>query len=222
MNRSDRKIKQQIVIGIGGSFALLWFWRLIGQLLAPILPPSTAAAVNCAMLMSLALPTLLVMLTAKDHFSKFGISLSHLPKQILLGILIGLAIASVLTLLPMSLGLEKLVYTGESYSTPREAIGKLVYFIVCVGAVEEFIFRGFLYHKLNELCLSEASPILISSLIFGLFHFKGFNLTQVLMTGLIGAFFCLCKRKIPDCTILSLAIAHGIHDWLIRVLAGIF
>lgn len=174
------------------------------------------------MLLSLALPPLLVMVISKDRFSDFGITLSHFPRQIGIGILIGLGMASVLTLLPMSLGLEKLVYTGETYSTAREAIGKLIYFVVCVGIVEEFIFRGFLYHKLKEIYLSDVAPILISSLIFGFFHFKGYNLTQVLMTGLIGAFFCLCKEKIPGCTLLSLAIAHGIHDWLIRILAGIF
>lgn len=222
MNNSDRKIKHQIIIGMVGSFALLWLLRLTGSFLASILPVSAIEPVNCAMLLSLALPPLLVMVISKDRFSDFGITLSHFPRQIGIGILIGLGMASVLTLLPMSLGLEKLVYTGETYSTAREAIGKLIYFVVCVGIVEEFIFRGFLYHKLKEIYLSDVAPILISSLIFGFFHFKGYNLTQVLMTGLIGAFFCLCKEKIPGCTLLSLAIAHGIHDWLIRILAGIF
>ncbi|MBR3973705.1 MAG: CPBP family intramembrane metalloprotease [Oscillospiraceae bacterium] len=222
MSRSDDKIKRQIVTGTVGSFAMLWFWRLLGRHLAPLLPASAAGIVNCAMLLSLGLIPLLIMLQANDSFAGFGLTFSHLPKQILIGILIGLAMASVLTLLPMSLGLEKLVYTGETYSTSQEAIRKLFYFIFCVGLVEEFIFRGFLYHKLKEICLSDAAPTLISSLIFGLFHLTGFNLSQVIMTALIGAFFCLCREKIPRCTILSLAIAHGIHDWMIRVLAGIF
>jgi len=222
MSRSDVKIKQQIIVGMAVCFALLWLWRLIGRLLAPLLSPFAAGIVNCIMILSLAVIPLLLMLSAKDHFPEFGLTLSHLPKQILLGILIGLGMASVLSLLPMCLGLEKLVYTGKTYSTAGEAIGKLFYFIFCVGLVEEFIFRGFLYHKLKEICLSDAGPILISSLIFGLYHLTGFNLSQVLMTGLIGTFFCLCREKIPGCTILSLAIAHGIHDWLIRVLAGIF
>lgn len=222
MSRSNRKIKHQIITGMVGSFALLWFLRLTGAYLAPILPEAVHAPVNTAFVLSLALPPLLLMLASKDSFSEYGITLSHLSRQILLGILIGLGMASVLTLLPMSLGLEKLIYTGKTYSTVREAIVQLVYYIFCVGLVEEFIFRGFLYHKLKEICLSDAAPIVVSSLIFGLFHLTGINITQVLMTGLIGVFFCLCRERIPGCTILSLAIAHGIHDWLIRVLSGIF
>lgn len=94
-----------------------------------------------------------------------------------------------------------------------------VFYLTSVGAVEEYIFRGFLVKRLEKLISSQWAVIGISSLFFGLFHVMSGDVLQILITGLIGAFYCLCHKKLPHCSLLSLVIAHGLYDWLIDLWA---
>mgnify|MGYP003412235086 CR=1 FL=1 len=98
-------------------------------------------------------------------------------------------------------------------------------FIQCIGAValvEEFVFRGFFYKKLETLFGSAVGAIIGSSILFGLFHFLGGNIGQIILTGFIGAIFCICRVKIKNCTLLSVIIAHGVYDALITVWLNVF
>lgn len=217
----QKNTKLQIISGIAGTCFVFLLWKFVNPFLAATLSPGGLRLLNIAAILSLALPPLLVMMLSGDKFSDCGFTSESLFLQIGTGIGIGLGMATVLTLLPILLGLERMVYTGAGFKTPEQAIVQLFYFVFIVGLSEEFIFRGFLYSKLDLICFSDEMPVIISSTIFGLFHFSGFNFVQVLVCGLIGAFFCLCKKRIPHCTVVSLAIAHGIHDWMIRLLTTI-
>lgn len=216
------KAKREIAIAAASAYLIMLAWRLLAPVLVENLSPAAVQAVNILSIYSIALIPLGLILQGKENLSDYGITAKNLPKQIAVGILIGLGMGCVLTLLPMALGLKQLVYTDSGFGNTGEALRRLAYFILVIGLVEEFIFRGFLFTRLKEICLSDAVPILLSSALFGVFHFSGLNFTQVLTTGLIGAFFCLCRERIPGCTLLSLVIAHGLHDWLIRLLAAYF
>lgn len=216
------RTKLEIVVTAAGCFLIMLAWRLLAPTLVRYLSPAAVQTVNILSIYSLALIPLGLLLKRKAPLCDYGITVLDLPKQVGVGILIGLGMASVLTLLPLALGLKQLVYTGSGFQSAAEALARLAYFILVIGLTEEFIFRGFLYTSLKELCLSDAMPILISSALFGLMHFSGLNFSQVITTGLIGAFFCICREKIPGCTLLSLVIAHGLHDWLIRLCATYF
>lgn len=222
MNRTIQNTKKQLLVAMAGSALTMLLWRLSAPLLHQYVNASSLELINSLAILSLTIAPLTVIGFSKERVRDYGFCSKDLFRQIVTGMVIGLAMASVLTLLPMLLGLKKLVYTGEIYTSFNVAIKKLLFFVFVVGLTEEFVFRGFIFCKLKEICLTDEAPILISSLMFGLYHFSGFNFTQVLTTGLIGAFFCLCKERIPNCTLLSLAIAHGIHDWLIRIIAGWF
>ena len=222
MSKSVKKIKLELLIGVSGVYMTILILRLFSPLIAPRLSAFELQALNIATIYSLAIFPLGILLHSKEAFADYRITMHSLPKQIITGILIGLGMGCVLSLLPMALGLKELLYTGTTYQSTEEALPRLVYFIFVIGVVEEFIFRGFVYHKLKSICFSDVTPILISSLLFGMCHFSGLNFTQVLTTSLIGVFFCVCTERNSDCTILSLAIAHGIHDWLIRVFASLF
>ena len=214
-------IKLQILIGMTGVGLMFLIWKAVGFQIAGNISPLLQRVFNILALLSLNLPALLIAFLVKDSLANYGFSRRNLLRQIAIGTGIGLGMAVVLTLIPMLLFGKNSVYTGERYTTAAEAIGGLAYFVFVVGLSEEFIFRGFLYSKLDNYCISDGIPIFLSSALFGLYHFSGFNLIQVLLTGFIGAFFCICKKKIPDCALLSLAIAHGIHDWMIRLLASL-
>lgn len=216
------KAKREIVIAIASLFLITIAWKLLSPILIRHFSPATLQLLNIASIYSLALIPLALLLRSNEAWSDYGITVHQLPKQIGIGILIGLGMGCVLTLLPMALGLKKLVYTGNGFNSTSEAMIRLYYFIFVIGLVEEFIFRGFLYTRLKDVCLSDLTPILLSSSLFGILHFTGLNFSQVLTAGLIGAFFCICRERIPGCTLLSLIIAHGLHDWLIRLLAAYF
>ena len=145
----------------------------------------------------------------------------HIVAQIVTGVGIGAFMSTVFTLTPTLLGLGDWVDNGHHYTELWQFIYEFVYCIVAVGLVEEFIFRGFVFGKLIELGSSENVAITASSLLFGFFHFLGGNVVQIIVTTFLGAFFCLCRKKVPYCSLLSLVIAHGIYDALITVWASV-
>jgi membrane protease YdiL (CAAX protease family) len=222
MNRLRRKILIQVIIGIVGIFVTFIGWKIIGACIYGKLTEENFAILNIFATVSLTVVPLLIMLLGKDDFSDYGITRREFGKQIKVGISIALCMTCVFVLLSMLLGLQHLVYGGEGYQSIESALGGLAYFLLVVGLVEEFVFRGFLYGKLKEICLSDVAPIFISSVLFGVLHFSGLNFTQVIVASAMGAVYCWCMEHIPNCSLLSLIIAHGTHDWLIRVLASIF
>lgn len=222
MNHLRRNTLIQIIIGMVGILVTLIVWKIIGAFISGELTQEAFSILNPFAGVSLIIVPLLIMLLGKDDLADYGITRKQVGQQLKVGVSIALCMSCVLVLLPMVLGGKYLVYGGEGYQSIESAIGGFVYFLLVVGLVEEFIFRGFLYGKLKEICQSDEAPILISSLVFGLFHFSGGNFMQVIMASAIGAVYCWCMDNIPNCSLLSLIIAHGMHDWLIRVLASIF
>ena len=222
MNHLRRNTLIQIIIGMVGILVTLIVWKIIGVFISGELTQEAFSILNPFAGVSLIIVPLLIMLLGKEDLADYGITRQQVGQQLKVGVSIALCMSCVLVLLPMVLGGKYLVYGGEGYQSIESAIGGFVYFLLVVGLVEEFIFRGFLYGKLKEICQSDEAPIVISSLVFGLFHFSGGNFIQVIMASAIGAVYCWCMENIPNCSLLSLIIAHGMHDWLIRVLASIF
>ncbi len=164
---------------------------------------------------------LLVMRFAGDNPTDYGFAKEKTGAQILVGILLGVLMSLVLTLLPTLLGMGNWVDNGRRYQHMWQFAYEFLYCIAAVGLVEEFIFRGFVFAKIKRLCGSSKMAIAVSSVLFGLFHIFGGNLLQVFMSGVLGVFFCMCREKIKNCTLLSLILAHGIYDALITVWASV-
>lgn len=165
---------------------------------------------------------LVILLAAKENLNGCGFSGKNVGKQIVTGILLGLCMSFVLTLLPVLFGKGDWVNNGHNYQYLWQFLYDFVYFIGAVALTEELVFRGFIYSKIQILTNSDLSADIFSSILFGLFHFMSGNVIQVLMTGVIGLFLCLCRRKIKNCTLLSLILAHGIYDALITVWGCVF
>ncbi len=83
------------------------------------------------------------------------------------------------------------------------------------------IFRGFLYSKIEKIS-SPAAAVILSSVMFGIFHIFSGSIVQVIVTALLGVMFCLCRSKIKHFSTLSVIIAHGVYDALIVVLSYAF
>ena len=137
-----------------------------------------------------------------------------LPLQILVGLAIAAVLSAVGTVVPHLLGFGEWV-SKYSYTRPWQFAYELIYCLFAVALVEEWVFRGFLYHRFRILFRSPWVAIGITSVLFGLVHLGCGNWVQVLVTALLGMIFCLCREKLKHCTTLSLIIAHGVYDWLI-------
>ena len=169
----------------------------------------------------IALIPVIIMFAAKDKLSEYGFSKEKISLQIILGAAIGVVMSFILTLLPHLLGFGEYVDSGKRYEYLWQFIYEFVYCIVAIGFVEEFVFRGFIYQKIKSIFQKDITAVIGSSVLFGVFHLFSGNIIQMVMTALIGAFFCFCRLKIKNCSTLSLIIAHGVYDALITVFSSV-
>lgn len=204
----------ELVFAICGVFALLFALILFNQfLLRTFSLPLRMLLMIVTQWMLFIVPGIL-MLVNNEKLQSFGFTKANIPRQVFIGILIALLMSAMLTMLPILLGYRDLV-GSTSYTKAWQFTYEFVYRIFGVALVEELIFRGYIFYKLLEIKNSKAFAIIISSLLFGLFHIFNGNLLQVLITAIIGLFYCIFREKIKGCTLLSLIIAHGIYDALI-------
>ena len=169
----------------------------------------------------IALIPVIIMFAVKDKLSEYGFSKEKISLQVILGVAIGVVMSFILTLLPHLLGFGEYVDSGKRYEYLWQFIYEFVYCIVAIGFVEEFVFRGFVYQKIKSIFRKDITAVIGSSVLFGVFHLFSGNIIQMVMTALIGAFFCFCRLKIKNCSTLSLIIAHGVYDALITVFSSV-
>ncbi len=211
----------QIVIGFAGVFLSTYGLTLFNRYVRMALPLGVRVPMTVLSYWIMAVVPLIIMLINKDKLSDYGFTRKKLFSQIFVGALIGIALSVVFTLIPHFIGLGGFVDSGLRYKYAWQFIFQFIYCIFAVGFVEEALFRGFFYEKIKRVGNS-AWAIVISSVLFGLLHLFVGNWVQMIVTGLLGAFFCLCRNKIKYCSVLSLAIAHGIYDGMITVWASVF
>ena len=156
----------------------------------------------------------------KDSLSDLGFSKNNILKQILIGIGVALVMSFLFTFIPMLIFGKENIYSGYSYKYIWQYVYYFVYITCGVALTEEFVFRGYLFKKLEIVCRKDIIPIVVSSVLFGLFHIFNGSIVQVIITSFIGLFLVLCREKIIYCSLLSLIIAHGLYDWLILFLAA--
>jgi membrane protease YdiL (CAAX protease family) len=170
----------------------------------------------------IALVPVIIMAADKEKLENYGFRRDGILRQIVTGVLIGVGMSVVLTLVPHLLGYGNFVDNGHRYQFLWQFIFEFVYCTCGVALAEEFVFRGMLFEKLRRVGGNNAIAVICSSVLFGLFHIFNGNLIQVVMTTLIGLFFCFCRLKIRNCSVLSLIIAHGVYDAMITVWLFVF
>lgn len=220
MNERKKELVS-LIIGYAGAFlvlcgVILYFNRFVLM----SLPLGLRMAAMIVTYWLIALIPVIVMLVRKDDPADYWNN-DRIGYQILTGVLIGAAMSLVLTLVPHLAGVGAYVDSGKRYTYLWQFAYEFLYCIAVVALVEEFIFRGFIYNKIKKISGNDIAAVIGSSVLFGSFHILGGNIVQVMITAFIGAFFCLCKLKIKNCSLLSLMIAHGIYDALITVWASV-
>lgn len=215
-----KNYRLHLVISLFGIAILMFGVILFNQNVLMSLSLGVRAVLGILLHWVPAIVPIIIMILNKERLRDMGFSKEKLGLQILVGIIISLGMSFAFTLIPILLGFKDMV--GETtYTKLWQFIYEFAYRILGVALAEEFIFRGFVFHKLLQIKNSKKYAIIISSLLFGLYHIFNGNIIQVFMTSLIGIFFCLCREKIKNCTITSLIVAHGVYDALIIVLVAI-
>lgn len=215
-----KEILDIVICYIGTMLGVLAvrFFNMYVMMSIPLVP---RMAVIIAVYWVIALAAIIITLIRKEPAKTYGIFKGKLLIQIGIGVVIALAMSVVFTLIPHLAGFGQFFDTGNRYEYLWQYIFEFTYCILSVGFVEEFVFRGFIFGKLQKICRNNVLPVVISSALFGLFHIFNGSIFQVLMTAGIGALFCLCRLKIKNCSTLSLVIAHGVYDALITVWANV-
>ncbi|MFL0248036.1 CPBP family intramembrane glutamic endopeptidase [Candidatus Clostridium stratigraminis] len=156
----------------------------------------------------------LFMLKNKEKLKDIGFTRINISIQILSGIGIAIAMCLIFTVIPILCGLKDMV-SSTHYTKAWQFIFEFFYSIFGVALAEEFFFRGYMFKKLMDIKNSKWFAIIISSIVFGLFHIFQGNIIQVFTTMVLGVMFCLLRDKIKGCSTLSLIFAHGVYDALI-------
>jgi len=111
---------------------------------------------------------------------------------------------------------------GISVTEPREKemiaalrgrFGLVLLASITAGVVEELLFRGYLIPRLEYIFNNRYFAVIISSLLFGLFHFGYFSWFHIASTFFIGLMFALHYVKYRN--IKFLIVFHFLWDLLI-------
>lgn len=204
-----------IVIGYLGAMLCLYGLSLANRHLLLELALGARMPLSFIMYWLVAAVPLLILILRSDRLKTLEIDKSSLIKQFLLGLALGAVLFAVIELVPILLGIEN---NGKHYIKLWHFVFEVFFTLLCVGLVEEFIFRAFVYEKLERLSGSTAIAVIGSSLLFGFFHiFASGGILQIIMTAFIGAVFCFCRVKFRNCSFLALVVMHGFYDFLISV-----
>ncbi len=220
--KERKKIIIQMVIAIIGVVGGLLGVNAFYQYVLMSLPLAVRMVLMIVTYWPIALVPFCIVLFHKDKWSDYGFSKEKIGCQVLIGLGIALCMSFVFTVIPHLAGKSDWVNNQYIYIYAWQYIYDFIQSIGAVALVEEFVFRGFFYKKLQTLFGSAVGAIIGSSILFGLFHFLGGNIGQIILTGFIGAIFCICRVKIKNCTLLSVIIAHGVYDALITVWLNVF
>lgn len=158
----------------------------------------------------------------KNSIWTLGFNKSEILKQVLIGVKIFILISTFFSIVVIILGDKKEILLGGKQTNMISIIYYIVFYIIFVGMGEEILFRGYFMERFRILTNSELWAVIISSLLFGIWHFpNGQDFLQVIITASIGAIYGLAKFKINKCSTLSLGIAHGLHDVYILILTNV-
>jgi membrane protease YdiL (CAAX protease family) len=149
----------------------------------------------------------------KRRFAELGFTAKNLSKQLLWAGAIFLMLTVYMTVWALFVGLENYIGTEKQplwFALPQK--------IIFVGFAEETLFRGYILGAIKRISGSAVAAVILSSLLFGAFHIINGNLIQAVNTSLIGLIFAIPFVKAKNCSLLSVALAHGFYDALLDIL----
>ncbi|MDR0915762.1 MAG: CPBP family intramembrane metalloprotease [Oscillospiraceae bacterium] len=158
-----------------------------------------------------------VLMSGGAHRTDNWFTAAHIPRQLLIAVPLNIA---QMVMLLLFAGILKLLRVKPP--EPKLKLGvkngaQLVFAIIfnflVVGTTEEIMFRGYLLGLFRAAIGSNAWAVVIVSVLFGAIHYPGYETWhKVATTTLIGALYGTAMLVIPDCTLLTVIVAHGVNN----------
>jgi len=210
------------------TVAVVFIWTLITLLIIGVINRNVLSHLAGVLWLAVAiipwwlmlLATVIFMRRDKEGPKDLGFTKEKLWLQILLGFAVAAFTLAVFIVLP-----ELVLGVRMGWHEPFTVWGfvsRVIFQLLAVAFVEEVVFRGHIFKKLLEIKDNKWFAILISSALFGLFHIFNFNIWQILVTAVMGVVWCIFREKLKHCTLLSLIIAHALHNALMPIVIGLF
>ncbi|MDR2183451.1 MAG: CPBP family intramembrane metalloprotease [Clostridiales bacterium] len=159
--------------------------------------------------------TVFFMRRDKERAKDIGFTKEKVLYQILIGALVAVGSLLIFIVLPALFSFQMGIVGNFDFFN-------LVNLLLAVALIEEIIFRGHLFKKLFDINGSKWFAIIVSSVLFGLFHIFNWNLAQIVFTTIMGIYWCICRDKIKHCTLLSLIIGHALHNAFHPAITALF
>ena len=188
-------------------------------------PQALRLALRFPLAWLVALPAIAILLLRRDRLVTLRPAKRELPAQLITGVVLGILLsAAVHGLLYLLNALGAITFTpAKSEIRLFDTLYKLAYFLIAIGASEEFIFRCFFYEKLKRVFNTVLAAVLCSALVFALFHIiNGSGIFNLALIFIIGIVFAVSRLKLKSCTLLSLIVMHGVYDWLGGIIPALF
>ena len=134
-------------------------------------------------------------------------------RQFFIGALLACMLSLVIAIIPAACGVS--LIGNHTKFTWFEFIYELLFCLLIVGPVEEFVFRVYLQDAFVGLFKKRQwIGVIVSAFLFGLWHLINGSIEQVLFTFGIGLVFGFSKYKIRNCGYIGVAFGHGLYDFL--------
>ncbi len=100
--------------------------------------------------------------------------------------------------------------------TPGDYLYGVFEHIIIVGVIEEFVFRVYMQGELKDLFgrFRWLAPFVVA-FIFGWWHIITRHYHVAFFTFGMGLLFGYCKYFFKNCTYLSVALAHGVYNYIV-------
>ena len=166
-----------------------------------------------------------VIVAKLDHltWNDLGIRRRNMFRQIGTGIILFLIQFSIFKLIPLIMDSDSFTIAGTAQITMNAIIRNFVLYVVFVALAEEIFFRGYFYAKIKTESNNPRLAIFVTAMLFGIAHIH--NILDIL-TGihaiLVGTLYGIFREKVPNCSLISLILAHGLNNIMADLLSGNF
>ncbi len=152
----------------------------------------------------------LYILVLRLPLSYLGLTLRDWPRQLLIGLLVGIAMTAFATAYRM-----RFVGPWFRWPTLSDHVLQGLYYLIINGPVEELFFRGFLLAAVTQWTGWIGWGWLVSTAVYTLYHRLGkWSWRSVVGVGLAGLVFSTIYTAQPDPrSLLAVVIIHGLTTW---------
>ncbi|MDF2747228.1 MAG: Abortive infection protein [Propionibacteriaceae bacterium] len=197
-------------------FAVVVFWPLSVSAVRGMSAPVRIVVNLSPFVVIFAAVAVAARLEKRRFSAAVAFSTHHFARQMGIALVL-LAITLSLAVIPLVLGLNMF---GSGETRPLILLYTAVRTLLLVGFGEELVWRGYVFEGLRQLMGSGRWAVMVSSVLFGLWHFPGGqDFLQVITTAVIGAVYATARYKIRDCSTLATGTAHGVHDLTLLLVA---